>query len=685
MTLGMTRSLTESAEAVALPPDTWAPVEQNTPSANLLVGLMREMRCRWSLWVLVSTALAGGLGIAGYQMGTKTFASEAVLRVYPSETGILYASRDDSVLKTFTSFIKAETATVASHPVMSRAAHHLNEAYPVLTEGMQVLDLRGSIEIKRSESLIVLKTKSKDAAFAAAKLDAVTGAYLALSAETKLDAMHQRSAELLRREAELLAQLRELDRRRLEVGGEFGSGAIVKAHVEKVAQIDGLSTRRAEVERTLESMRRNEGGASADMNDEHILRATLLDRGLADLNIEIARHKAELATLRERYTPRARVVKDKQQQIDILEAAQADRREQIQVLGQTGALTDQTERGEEESLAAIEALLAKVTGELEAARKEARDLNARRVELAFLEEERDETRRMLDDTRSALDEIQIESRSETGLVELMSPAVVPVEPAEDSSKMQALLGAAAGWFFGTALIFGAALTRARVAWSDSLGKSAPEMQVMRVLGKGMASKGQSYAHAMDRLRTKIQLVPTAVGENEARKSARCLTVLRAGRGDARSVAQGLAKSFAHTDMKVLFIEADAQAAPTDEKGWRDLDLKNPVEPMQDEELYILPAGQRTAVEAQSSFSSLRKKLGLYDKKFDVIVIHGGAVTGSIDAELFASASDFTLAEVRRGDRKQVVAKALNAIFDRPRHGAAIVFSQAHNRDPGLAS
>ena len=376
----------------------------------------------------------GVMGTTGFLTGTKTYESQSILRVYPREQGILYASGDDSVIKTYDSFIKAETAFVASPDVMARAADMLREDFPVLTEDMRAADLRGSLDIKRSESLIVLKTKSREAAFASAKLEAVTSAYMDLTAARKDALTETRTAELVRREADLLADLREIDRRTLEVGGEYGAGAIIKAHVEKIGQIDSLATRKAEVTRTLESMRSNSGAASADMNDEHILRATLLDRGLADLNIEIARHKAELATLRLRYTPRARIVRDKVNQIEILAAAQADRREQIQVLGQTGALTDQTEGGEEESLEAIESLLAKVSTELDETRAEARDLNERRVELSFLEEERTEARRMLDQTRAALDVIRVESRNASaGLVEIMSPAVKPEEPAEDSS------------------------------------------------------------------------------------------------------------------------------------------------------------------------------------------------------------------------------------------------------------
>jgi Mrp family chromosome partitioning ATPase len=250
--------------------------------------------------------------------------------------------------------------------------------------------------------------------------------------------------------------------------------------------------------------------------------------------------------------------------------------------------------------------------------------------------------------------------------------------------MQTVMGGVAGFILGTILMFGAALPSARVKWSDALGKDAPDLPVMQVLGQDMASRGQAFAHAMDRLRTKVQLVPMSGRRSQTGKGARCLSVLRAGKGEARTLARGLATSFANTDLRVLYVEADAHAAPTDEKGWRDLGIEAAIAPVQEDALFVLPAGRRTAIEAQSSFSSLRRKLALYETDYDVIILHGGAINGSIDAELFASVSDFTLAEVRHNDRKVMTAKSLNAIAERPRHGAAVVFSKARKRDPGLA-
>ena len=671
------------ADETVQPLDTYAAMEVEAPEApaNPLAPLTRAMRPRWLKWLMLSSILGGALGTTGFLTGTQTYESQSILRVHPREQGILFASGDDSVIKTFDSFIKAETAFVASPDVMAHAADMLRPAFPELTAEMRTSDLRGSIEIKRSESLIVLKTKSKDAAFVSAKLDAVTQAYMDLTAARK-DAMTEaRTEELVRREADLLAQLREIDRRTLEVGGEYGAGAIVKAHVEKIGQIDRLATRKAEVTRTLESMRSSSGAASADMNDEHILRATLLDRGLADLNIEIARHKAELATLRLRYTPQARVVQDKVNQIEILAAAQADRREQIQVLGQTGALTDQTEGGEEESLDAIQSLLEKVTLELDETRAEARDLNARRVELSFLEEERDEARRMLDQTRGALDVIRVESRNgSAGLVEVMSPAVQPDEPAEDSTKMQAAMGVMGGGALATMLMLGSGLASPRLRWSDGLGKASQGLPMLGVLPRGDQPGTPGFVRAMDRLSTDLQLRPGQPGRAAAKTGPLSIAVLRAGPGAATDLARGLAESFGRTELRVLLVDADAAGDAACDRV-----AGTAAKPRREGDLHVVDAGWNAGASSVPSLPQLRQRLADMGAGFDVVVLQGGSLLDHPSAPLLASISDFAVAELRIGDIRKHTDTALARMAGHPRFGAGLVIRNAHKRDPGLSA
>ena len=209
-------------------------------------------------------------------------------------------------------------------------------------------------------------------------------AYLALYAETEARGSAVRLAELQTRETRLVTRQAENQARMLEVGGEYGVDSLGKGHADKVAKIEDIFSRRDEVEGTLASIRAKSGASSADMANEEILRSTLLDRALADLNFERANGEAELSALKSRYPENSSQVQNKKQELVMIDQAMNNRREQIKVLGQTGALTDTTQANAETSLAEIQALFDKVTAHLERAKDDARDLSDRMIRLDHL-------------------------------------------------------------------------------------------------------------------------------------------------------------------------------------------------------------------------------------------------------------------------------------------------------------
>jgi hypothetical protein len=128
----------------------------------------------------------------------------------------------------------------------------------------------------------------------------------------------------------------------------------------------------------------------------------------------------------------------------VIEQALADRREQIRILGQTGALTDAPAgRRRQQHRGNPQPLRPHLEGQLAAARLEARDLNRRRIELDRIEREIEESEDLLEETRRALEVIRLESgRALPGYTVLMSPPSEPLEPADDSRKMLAAGGVA---------------------------------------------------------------------------------------------------------------------------------------------------------------------------------------------------------------------------------------------------
>jgi polysaccharide biosynthesis transport protein len=665
------------AEPVAPP----APPEQSP-----LAGLIRAMRGRWLAASAAALILGPLFATGGFLAGVELYQSTAILRLFPQESNILYRSGDDSVLKTFDSFVKAETTAVASDPVMDRARTRLAEDRPDAAAGMSTRDLAGSIEIKRNDSLITLTTLSRDPAFATAKVDAVVSAYLDLQAEVETARSNVRLEELQSREEILLARQAEIRSRMLMVGGEYGTDALAKAHVEKVAQIDALSARRAEIEATLVALRTASGESSADMSDNEIMRATLLDRALADLNFDRAKRLADLSTLLLRYPDASPQVQDLREQIAVIDRAMSERREQIKVLGQTGALTDTSGANAEASQAEIAALLDKVTGQLAVARTEARDLNGKRAELEGLQEEANDVRKLLEETSAALEMIRLEAgRALPGYSAVLSPASLATKPAEDSRRLLAAAGLGGGSMlpFAVALLLG--LTARRLRYSDALLPHSHRVPILRVVPRRNPAPSEP-----DRLRNALLLHP--LRQPHPAGAARVVTFTRLDRGVPSQTALELARSFASAGLRVLLIDADPvegrlsrQLELADMPGWSELLLGQTAEPVpMADGLMLLPAGKGShKAEFTTEIASLRALIARLSQDQDLVLICARDARDSLLNELFLSLSDLAMAEVCPGDRKSVVASQVLRLDTLPRQGGCLVFQSARPGDPGL--
>ncbi|MBO9450815.1 hypothetical protein J7426_11130 [Tropicibacter sp. R16_0] len=659
------------------------------PEQNPLVSVARAMRGRWKR----ALAGAGGLGLIGACLGllagNQLYEAQAILRVFPQETNILYSTGEASVLKTFDSFVKAETSYVASHPVMSRAHATITSSDYEVAEGMRVSDLSGSIEVRRSDSLIVLKTKSRDADFAKAKLDAVVSSYLTLQSEAEVSRSAVRLSELNAREGELVDRLDDLRATQLEVGGEYGMNALAKAHVEKIAQIDALSARKSEVAATLIALEANNGGASADTSDEEIMRATLLDRAMADLNFERAKLMSQLAGLRAGYKGQNNArfdlkVKAKLDEIAVIETALADRREQIKVLGQTGALTDASAEGPDTSLEDIRALFTKVDGQLDVARKEARDLNRRRIELDQVEQDIDQAQRLLEETRRALEVIRLESgRALPGYAVLMSPASLPTSPVSDSRKMLAAGGLVGGVGLAMLIALGLGLTDRSLRFAETLAPVEHRLPVLQV-----SDVDCSDDCAADLLRNELQLRP--LRQPRLVGKAPIIAVTCATDRSTTELARALAASCARARMKALFVEGDIGVTSTSVQAnrWRSVLSHEGGQPRAmrgSTGAWELRKGIDSDIDDSTvSAPMVRTALDSLVDDFDVIVVSAGSLTNRLACQFVLSASDVGVLEMHPSDPKDAVLSQIDRLDTLPRNGSVAVMRNALSKDPWLS-
>lgn len=661
--------------------------EADAAQPNPIAALFRAMRARWLGVAALAAVLGPVFAIVGYFAGVQLYESQAILRVFPQESNILYSTGEASVLKTFDSFVKAETSFVASHPVMNRSAQDLLAMRPEL-EGLKGTDLAKSVQIKRSDSLIVLTTLSKDADFATQKLEAVIQSYLALKAEAEEVRTSVRLSELREREAELVGRLDALHADQLEIGGEFGLSALAKAHIEKIAQIEALASRKAEVAATLAALQNSTGKSSADTSDQEIMRATLLDRAMADLNFQRAKLLADLEGVQAEYAGRTnmrleRLVTAKLQEISVIEKAMADRREQIRVLGQTGALTDVTDQGNEVTVEEIQSLFDKVAAQLETARDEARDLNRRRIGLDRVENEVKEVVELLDETRRALEVISLEyGRALPGYAVVMSPPSNTAKPAKDTRKMLMAGGMLGGVMLALILGLLRAFTEKRIRFAETLVPVERRLPVLQV-----SRENEHDAHAADLLRNELQLKslrkPRLVG------MAPVLAVTGFAGYDTIDLARSLAQSFARARMNTLLIDADiAHAAEASKaEGWRDVLEGAGVMPRQaDREgwLWELSAGVGShANDRTVSAPMIRAAISQAARSYDVVVVSTGCIQGRLASKFVLSASDVGVVVVNPTDKRADVFQQIDSLEELPRNGSVAVLRNAWANDPWL--
>lgn len=683
--------MTEVAPAIPLDETTkeFSAAVSDAPEPNPIASVARAMRGRWKWSVGGALVLGALMGTGGYMSGIQLYESQAILRVFPQESNILYATGDDSVLKTFDSFIRAETSYVASHPVMSRALQTLVEVSPEFATELKVRDLAGAVDIRRSDSLIVLTTRNPDPSFALQILEAVVGAYFDLNLEAEEARSGVRLAELRDREKELVTRLTDLSVDQLRIGDEFGNDAISKAHEEKIFQIDALSLRLEEIETSLAGLEANNGNTSVDAADTEIMRVSMLDDIIGSLGTQRARLLGELATLRVDYADRTNVRFEQRQrslveEIFVIDTALEERREQIRLLAQTGALTDATSKDVEQNIADTRALRDRISTQLGAARAEARDLNRRRIDLDRVGQEIVAAEKLLDETRRALEVIRLESgRALPGYTVLMSPPSKASDPVDDSRKILAAAGIAGGGAlsFMIALILG--LSERRLRFAETLTPYEYRLPVLQV-----SAAGDADMDAADRLRNELQLHPLRrprlVGK------APVITVVRAEPGPTSDFGLTLAESYSRARMKVLFIEADmGQSVEGDTGiGWSDLLCGDEIalpEATEAALLYKLSTGSSGRLDDRTiSAPMVRSAIERLARSFDVIIVSGGSLQDRLSCQFLLSAADVGVLAMRPTDLRTSILMQIERLDNLPRNGAVAVMRHSLPGDPWLA-
>lgn len=614
---------------------------------DVMQMLMGALRGR----LFLGTALGGIIGlilaVALLLSVTPLFQSSGMMRIVARESKILYADADDSRVRLFDSFVAAEVNYLTSRPVLERTLSKLQSGTAPVVPA-DVSELAKMIQVTGLKGLVTVQARSGSGPTAAAVVNGILDSYAELRLEQTEGVQNFRAQELTAREANLLEQLKAIDREILEVGEEYGQDAIAKAHANKIAQIDDIAHRIDELTTTINQLETVGEALDADMGNAEIQRSMLLDNSMASMTYDRAKRAAEAISLSKRYRAGHPKVTSAKAEIQVLDKAIEERRAQIATLGRTGALT-QRDQTEKQSVDELHALLTKLQERKKNLEAEAVDLNARIVKLGYLKEERSQARGRLDQTRGVLEEVRVESRnSSPGVTEVVARGSVPDRPFEDKRKPMAIVGLMGGLGLGFALIALWGLMRPTVRNEKDIS----------ALGASVASAGafNSPGSPVHALRNMLHL---ALSRHE---SAHGRIVAVIGGGPAQGVttlARALASSFHHAGSRTALVDGhldkpdmSALCGASSERGLTDWILGRRAQALpvtSTSGITLLPAGLDGSIRGHTlSPRDVRHAMDKLAEDHDIIIADCGAARQVLSSALFAAHCDVVLLVLRWG-------------------------------------
>jgi uncharacterized protein involved in exopolysaccharide biosynthesis len=676
-------------------------IDSDEPAPIDPVGMLaRAIRGRALEIGLVAIAVAVLFALLAWLAIAPGYQSTGVVRILPREAKLLYTDSDDSRLRLYDAFTNAEVHLMQARPVLETAWHSLHDLHhgasdETFTMPKDVGDLSRLISITNRKGLVTVAAKSGDPQLSAAAVNAVLAAYETHKDRARDRVNDVRRSELQEREKQLAANLGELDARYLEIGGEHDMTSLSKAHIAKTAQLEILEERIGELDNTIAQFQRTGAVGADDIRNAEIQRALLLDQAMADMTYERAGRLADLATLRSRYRPTHHKIVTAELELETLEAAIEERRDQITTLGNVGALMGGTSQSSEQSLDELQSVRQKLLERRIVLSAEANELISKLVKIRRVVAEQQRVGKLLDTTKRALDEVIVESQA--GLsrsIDVIARGKVPDRPIDDKRKPIAF---GAALFGALATLVGfllSSMLNPRIRYSDDLKPDVA--QKIAVALPDTDDKTTDRMRAGFLLRNEIDM---------RRPNADTPIVIAVSGGSPAAttseIALALGGAFSARETRVLLIDANTTPLVTGEfalegepgltdvmRGRLPLPAAANSATIDHGKVDILGTGvaekdQSSERVAAFTIQDFRKLLDTATSAYDVVLLDLGELAAGQHSALAASMSDQLVLVTAAGDRKRDIANSVTLLDRIARDRYLLVFDRASLLDPLL--
>lgn len=638
---------------------------------DIVKAVKGGLRGRVPLALMIGVLLGSLLAVMIQMTAKPNYMSQGIMRLAGRDQSILYSSADDSRMKLFDSFTMGETNKLTSPQVLERALIIAkNKGVPDLP--LESAPLEGMLEVKGNKGIITITAKHRNPQTVAGVLNALLDGYIDLHVTQARERQAFRERELVARSQELLAKLAKMDLEILTVGGEYDATSIIKAHAEKLGEVQALSNRIAELEGQIAGLDSRDPIAGAAKQDADLSKQIAADGPIATLVVERMKKVSEIKVLSQRYTPQTKRMRAAQAELDIIDLAIEERKAAIGVvIGQVMSGEDLKVDGK--SPAETKEYLNRLKERRETAAAEAKALNTRSDSLAFLEQERVQTRSLLDESRKAVEQLRLESRMvSTGPAEIIERGVVPKKPHQDKTPQLTGVSFAGGLGMSFVLFIIYGIIRPRIRHEEdvkALGKSV-------ALAGILSPDGKSGVH---KLRNALQL---ALGDPATTSRSLAVMSLHPG-SNASMVAKALGNSYADSGSRTMVIDADLQTpALTFSLGHAELTGlrefiagSDTIGAVRSGSIDVLPTGHGNLDDDTFSLLHVRKLMTTASESHDLVIVDCGEVETRLAASLFASEADLVVGVVRQDCSEADVRLAVSRLIAITQRPVQVVYVQ----------
>jgi len=654
--------------------------------------LRRVFRGRWGMVIPLAAALGLLCSFVGYKAVPPQYKSTALVRVESASPSILYDSPENHAPPLFDAYVASLATELQSRQIADAAVmtpQMRTTGWPDGPQGVAELQRALAVRRGRGEQIIHVSVTHADPVMAQTAVNAVLTSFEKRWTEPGGLSTPVKIEMLAERERHLQQQLNELRAEILESSDQYGLEAFAELHENRIDELIAMDDKLAEIRL---ARARLDAGDGIDPGET----AGLTARGgkspstsaLAEQELALV---AEIESLRSEYGAKHPMIRELNRKLEALRI-RMDLREHALP---SGAFDSRTALagGEAQQQAAIRQLdeMENRYGEMrDELREQAERLGRTRVLLASLDERAEECRKRLADTRSRLDELQLEAnRDTTGRVTIAAYGDRPVAPEVDRRSGVAAAGALFGAMLGAGIVFLLGWWDPRLRFVEELEALDAPVDVVTMLPDLDAGDGASEARAARSVHQLRNLLELQCGDPN--DNIHAVTSCERGEGKT-SLALALGASFAAAGRKTLLIDADVTAAGLTQE----LDLSHAtglceaigpddqtakVHQTRQPNLWAMPIGSTEGLEPEDlSRARLAELLHTVRNRFDAIVIDTGPILSSVEAVLVSALSDRVVTVVERFRSRRLVEASLARLEQIGANCAGMVFNRAASVD-----